>query len=95
MGLHSASDRGGDPDEEKEEERLCYPEALGQGPTHTAEEPIKRLTARKDFQLQQITVTLERQLIGCWTKLFSWKQEVDCKELVLTQPPSPTNHRPV
>ncbi len=94
MGLHSASDGGGDPDEEKEE-RFCYPEAPGQGPTHTAEEPIKCLAACKDFQLQQITVTLERQMIYCWTRLFSWKQEVDCKELVLTWPPSPTNHRPV
>lgn len=60
MGLHSASDRGGDPDEEKEEERLRYPEAPGQGPPLTAEEPIKRLAAGQDFQLKQIRVTAER-----------------------------------
>ena len=72
VGLHSASNGGGDPDEEEEEERLRFPEAPGQGPPHTAEEPIKHLVASKDLQLQ----TSER-LIGCWTGVFTWKQEAD------------------
>lgn len=87
MGLHSASDGGGDPDEEEEEEGLSYPEAPGQGPPHTAEEPIKRLPAGQDFQYQPITVTAEKQLICLWTRVFPWKQEADCDELV-TRPPS-------
>lgn len=56
VGLHSASDRRGNPDEEEKEEH-CYPEASGQSSPHTAEEPIKRLSAGQDFQLQQIRVT--------------------------------------
>ncbi|ONI45411.1 hypothetical protein AN641_04245 [Candidatus Epulonipiscioides gigas] len=68
MGLHTASDRGGDPDEEKEE-NLHYPEAPAKGPPHTAEEPIKYLSAGQDFQFQHIRRTVGRQLTGCWTKL--------------------------
>lgn len=73
MGLHSASDGGGNPDEEEKEE-LCYPEAPGQGPPHTGEEPIERLSAGQDFQLQQIRVTAERLLdktvvMEIWTRL--------------------------
>lgn len=49
MGLHSETDGGRDPDEEEEEERLCYPEAPGQGPSHTAKEPVKCLAAGQDF----------------------------------------------
>lgn len=58
MGLHSASDRRGNPNEEEKEEH-CYTEASGQSSPHTAEEPIKRLSAGQDFQLQQIRVTAD------------------------------------
>lgn len=52
VGLHSASDRGGDPGEEEEE-------TAGQGPPHTGEEPVKRLPAGQDFQRRQVRVTLD------------------------------------
>lgn len=38
MGLHSAPDGGGDPDE-KEEEELHHPETPAKDSSHTAEEP--------------------------------------------------------
>lgn len=46
MGLHAASDRGGDPDEEETE---SFTEASGQGPPHPAEEPIKCLPPCQDL----------------------------------------------
>lgn len=52
MGLHSASDGGGDPGEEEEE-------TTGQGPPHTGEEPIQRLPAGQDFQRRQVRVTID------------------------------------
>lgn len=58
MGLHTASDRGGNPDEEEEEEGRRQPETTRQGPPHTGEEPIKCLPAGQDFQHQQIRVML-------------------------------------
>lgn len=51
VGLHSASDRGGDTGEEEEE-------TTGKSPPHTGEKPIKCLPARQDFQRWQVTVTL-------------------------------------
>lgn len=70
MGLHSAPDGGRDSDEEKEE-KLCFPEASGQGPTHRAEEPVERLPAGQDFQLQQIRVTAEGRIRDSSEKLPS------------------------
>ena len=73
MGLHAATDGGRDPEQEEEEDGLRFPEAPGQGPPHTAEEPIERLPAGQDFQLQSVTVTKA-------DLLFPWKQEGDCDE---------------
>lgn len=52
VGLHAATDRGGDPEEETE--ILRPPEAPGQGPPPSPEEPIKCLPAGQDFQFQSV-----------------------------------------
>lgn len=73
MGLHSASDRGGDTGEEEEE-------TTGQSQRHTGEEPIKCLSAGQDFQCWQVTVTLIWLLGQC---CYHLDFERLTKELVL------------
>lgn len=48
MGLHSASDGGGNPDEE--EEALHHSETPGEDASHSAEEPVQRVSVGQDFQ---------------------------------------------
>lgn len=56
MGLHTETDRRGDPDEEEEEDGSYEPEEPGQDFPCAAEEPIKCLTPGQDLQLQKIRV---------------------------------------
>lgn len=91
VGLHSAPDGGGNPDAEEEEQELCHPEAPGQSPPHSGEEPIKRLSAGQDFQCQQVRLTgdwlLDKTVVASWKCRYERVKSLVCDVMSLLSVP--------